>query len=223
MYFCALKMKKRIYSKIEKAAVSKLPKVQYPGKIVVVLTEREAEQAVDYLLAQPILGLDTETRPSFHRGKRYKCALLQVASRDYCFLFRLNHIGLAPAVVRLLEDCTVRKVALAWKNDLVALRELGAFSRGEFIDIQDVVAKIGIQDQSLVKIYANLFEERISKNERLSNWERDVLSEQQKAYAAIDAWACIRIDEEIRRLQETGDYELVKVEETVPKDETDIS
>ena len=84
--------------------------------------------------------------------------------------------------------------------------------------------EIGIEDQSLVKIYANLFGQRISKAERLSNWERDILKDSQKIYAAIDAWACIRIYEEVMRLKEEGDYELViRPEENKQDHETDIS
>ena len=133
-------------------------------------------------------------------------------------------MGMAPAVVRLLEDTTVTKVGLAWSNDMLSLHELGNFESGHFIDLQDMVRQLGIEDQALVKIYANLFGERISKSDRLSNWERDVLKDSQKAYAAIDAWACVRIYREVQNLMETGDYELVTVpEENKQNDETSIS
>ena len=115
---------------------------------------------VDYLLSQPILGFDTETRPAFEKGKRYRCSLLQVSTHTDCFLFRLNKIGLCPAVLRLLGDKEVTKVGLAWKNDTLSLKELGSFEPGRFIDLQDMVRELGIEDQSLVKIYANLFGER---------------------------------------------------------------
>lgn len=202
-------MRKLIYNKIDKATVSSLKRVMFYGKIVVIYTEQEAEKAVDYLLSQPLLGFDTETRPSFEKGKQYKCSLLQVATPTCCFLFRLNHLGMCPAVRRLLSDKTVTKVGLAWSNDLNSLRQLGAFDTGTFTDLQDMVKQIGIEDQSLVKIYANLFNERISKTDRLSNWERDVLKDSQKIYAAIDAWACTRIYEEVLRLKATKDYELI--------------
>ena len=107
---------------------------------------------------------------------------------------------------------------------MLGLRELGEFEAGSFVDLQDLVREIGIEDQSLVKIYANLFGERISKADRLSNWERDILKDTQKIYAAIDAWACVRIYEEVLRLKATGDYELVVKEEIKQEhDETDIS
>ena len=217
-------MKKLIYNKIDKKAIVDLPRVTFPGRIYVVLTSEEAERCVDYLLTQPVLGFDTETRPAFTKGRRFKCSLLQVATADSCFLFRLNHMGMAPAVVRLLEDTTVTKVGLAWSNDMLSLHELGDFKSGSFIDLQDLVRKLGIEDQSLVKIYANLFGERISKSERLSNWERYELKESQKEYAAIDAWACVRIYNEVNHLMATGDYELVvQPTEKVSQDETGLS
>ena len=137
-------MKKLIYNKFEKSKIASLRRVLYTGKTVVVLSAEEAERSVDYLLSQPVLGFDTETRPSFRKGVHYKCSLLQVASDDCCFLFRLNHIGLSPAIVRLLSDKTVTKVGLAWNNDLMSLRELGEFEPGTFVDLQDMARELGI-------------------------------------------------------------------------------
>lgn len=216
-------MKKLIYNKIDKQTISSLKRVYFYGKVWVVQSPTEAERVVDYLLSQPILGLDTETRPSFSKGQHYRCSLLQVSTKTECFLFRLNFLGLCPAVVRLLSDRQVLKVGLAWNNDLLSLRELGKFETGSFIDLQNVVREIGIEDQSLVKIYANLFNERISKSERLSNWERTELKESQKHYAAIDAWACVRIYQEVERLKKTGDYELVVSVNENKEHEADIS
>ena len=39
----------------------------------------------------------------------------------------------------------------------------------------------------------------MSKAQRLSNWEAGVLTEQQREYAATDAWVCIRIFEELSK------------------------
>ena len=206
-------MKKQIYNKFDKSRIASLPRVTYEGRIHVILSRAQAEKAVSYLLAQPILGLDTETRPSFSRGSTHKVALLQVATREACFLFRLNIIGLTPAIQRLLEDTTVPKIGLSWHDDLCSLRKLGQFTPGLFIDIQHHVRDIGIEDLSLQKLYANLFGQFISKNQQLTNWERDVLTDKQKQYAAIDAWACIQLYEELERLKQTGDYKLITADD----------
>ena len=204
-------MKKTIYNKFDKAAINTLPLVSFPGKITVVLNEYEADRAVDYLLSCDILGVDTETRPAFRRGQNHKVALLQVSTRDHCFLFRLNHIGLPKSLIRLLSNKTVPMVGLSWHDDLMSLHRRENFVPGWFIDIQDIIGNLGIEDKSLQKLYANLFGEKISKRQRLTNWEADILSDKQKEYAAIDAWACINLYEEIMRLLATKDYELVKV------------
>ena len=46
---------------------------------------------------------------------------------------------------------------------------------------------------SLQKIYAIIFGKKISKAQRLSNWEAEQLSVPQQYYAALDAWACLHI------------------------------
>ena len=202
-------MLKTIYNKFDKAQISSLPLVQFPGRIIVILTPEEAERAVRYLLSQPILGFDTETRPSFKRGHQYKVSLLQVSTIDTCFLFRLNHTGLTPALIKLLEDNTIPKIGLSWHDDLNSLRRIGEFKTGSFIDIQNLVRELGIEDLSLQKLYANLFGMKISKRQQLSNWEADILNDKQKQYAATDAWACIMIYNEILRLKESKDYKLI--------------
>ncbi len=206
-------MTKTIYEKFDKSVIGTLPRVVFEGRIVVVLSEHEASLAVRYLLSQSILGMDTETRPSFRRGQLNSVALLQVSSHDVCFLFRLNLLGMSPSVRRLLEDTTVPKIGLSLRDDLNSLHRLGDFKTGRFIDLQDHVREIGVEDMSLQKLYANLFGQRISKREQLTNWEADILKDKQKIYAATDAWACIMLYEELMRLEETGDYILIKSEE----------
>ena len=202
-------MKKIIYNKFDKKSIAQLPTVSFPGKTVVVMSESEAEKAVHFLLSQDILGVDTETRPSFKKGETHMVSLLQVSTSDVCFLFRLNHIGITPAILRLLENKAVPMVGLSLHDDMLSLHKRVAFTPGYFIDLQDLVGELGIEDLSLQKLYANLFHQKISKRQRLTNWDSDVLNDKQKAYAALDAWACINLYKEILRLKQSGDYELV--------------
>lgn len=201
-------MKKRLVNKFDKKIIPTLPRVTFEGRIIVVINESVAEKAVDFLLSQDILGVDTETRPSFTKGRQYVVSLLQVSTRDTCFLFRLNHLGLSPSIKRLLEDTTVPKIGLSWHDDINSLKKRGNFEPGWFIDLQKEMKNIGIEDMSLAKLYANIFGMRISKREQLSNWEADILSNKQKTYASTDAWACIQLFEEYIRLKDTGDYEM---------------
>ena len=207
----------KLYNKFDKKSIPDLPRVTFQGKIVVVLNEAEAKKAVDYLLSADILGIDSETRPVFKKGQYHKVALLQVSTRDICFLFRLNLIGMPPCIIRLLEDTTVLKVGLSLHDDFMMLHQRAEFKKGRFIDLQDIVSQFGIEDLSLQKLYANLFHERITKRQQLSNWEAPVLTEQQKTYAATDAWTCIQIYERLQELRKTQNYETVIVPEPQPK------
>ena len=200
-----------LYNRFDKSKISQLPRVTFPGKIVVVLNEAEAEKAVNYLLSKDIIGIDTETRPVFKKGQRRKVALLQACDYEVCFLFRLNLIGVPECIKRFLEDTTVPKVGLSLGDDMLMLHQRLDFKPGFFIDLQDYVKALGIEDMSLQKLYANVFHERITKREQLSNWENEILSDKQKIYASTDAWTCIKLYERLHELKHSGNYELVVV------------
>ena len=196
---------KTIFDKYDKEAINGLERALFQGRIEVVQSLYEAERAVKYLLSQPILGFDTETKPQFQRGHTSLVALLQVSSKDVCFLFRLNVLGLPDCIKRLLSDeGETLKIGLSWHDDLCGLRRRGEFHPGTFIEIQQIAKDMGLHDLSLQKLYANLMGKRISKTQRLSNWEADRLTDAQKQYAATDAWACIQLYEEMVRMRQEG-------------------
>ncbi|MCF2737805.1 3'-5' exonuclease [Bacteroides caecigallinarum] len=179
---------------IDKKLISEMPKVVFPGRIIIIYTEDDARKAIAYLNRCSVVGVDTETRPSFKKGKVNSVALLQVATSDTCFLFRLNRIGIPDFLEEFLQN-DVLKIGLSLRDDFNMLRRANNKDPrvGNWIELQDYVSRFGIQEKSLQKIYAILFGEKISKSQRLSNWEADVLTEAQQQYAATDAWATLRI------------------------------
>ena len=199
-----------LYPTISKEEINEMPLVAFEGKIVVVSTLSEAEKACEFLCKQNIVGIDTETKPSFHKGVSHKVALLQVSTEDICFLFRLNIIGLCAPVKKFLSNRKTLKVGLSLHDDILSLHRRGDFRVGKFIDIQTIAPQFGIKDLSLQKIYANLFGKKISKGQRLSNWEADVFTEAQKKYAATDAWTCLNLYNEFSRLKTQKDYILLE-------------
>lgn len=203
-----------IYKKYDKSKMSALPRTLFNGKIVVVNGQQDADKAANYLQQQSRVGIDTETRPSFQRGQMHSVALLQVSTDDLCFLFRLNQIGLPQCVVNLLENEAVCKVGLSLNDDFSMLRHrFKKLSPKNVIDLQKVAPKLGIDDMSLQKLYANLLGGYISKRQQLTNWEADSLTDAQQQYAATDAWACLRLYDQMKRLIESHDYRMVATEE----------
>lgn len=178
---------------IPKDVLSTLPLMSYPGKITLVDSAAVAHSALRVLAREKVVGFDTETRPSFRKGRVHKVALMQISTAERCFLFRLNKIGICAELKAFLENPDITKVGLSVHDDFNVLRRSDDINPQGFIDLQHLVKDYEITDISLQKIYAILFGERISKTQRLTNWEADTLTEAQQAYAALDAWACLKI------------------------------
>ena len=201
---------KTLFRSTPKQYISTLPKAEFQGKIVIIHSQREVKAAVDFLRKQTIVGVDTETRPSFRRGLTYQVALLQISTLDICFLFRLNMIGLPAELAQLLESPEILKIGLSLKDDISLLKRRAQFKPQGFIDLQDFVKTMGIEDMSLQKLYANVFGEKISKSAQLTNWENTVLTESQKKYAATDAYTTLRIYLELKELKQNGSYKIIE-------------
>jgi len=178
---------------ISKDEIALLPVEEYKGRIIVIDQKKDAVQAVKYLSSCLRVGLDTETRPSFKKGQRYKIALIQFATEEACFLFRLNKTGIPKALEEFLADESILKIGLSLRDDFGAIKKRTDIEPANFLDLQNYVGQFGIEDASLQKIYAILFGKKISKGQRLTNWEANTLTEMQKKYAALDAWACLVI------------------------------
>lgn len=178
---------------ISKQQLASLPPAHYSGGIVIVDDPDMVRIAVEDLRNADLIGFDTETRPAFKKGQSYNVALLQLASPEKCYLFRLNKIGMPEILKELLEDDKQTKIGLSTHDDFRNLRKICDIEPGRFIELQEFATRWKIADKSLTKLYAILFGERLSKSQRLSNWEADQLAESQQHYAALDAYACIRI------------------------------
>ncbi len=180
-------------TKITKEEVNTLPVVIFEGKITLVDDLSKVNSAIEELRKSNVVGLDTETKPSFTRGTHHKVSLVQISTLDHCFLFRLNLIDFPAALAEFLADQSIQKIGLSLRDDLIGLNKRHAFKPAGFIDIQAIAQHYGILELSLQKVYAIIFGKKISKSQRLTNWENPELSDQQQRYAATDAWASLQI------------------------------
>lgn len=178
---------------ISKDELNELPIETFDGEIIVIDRVEDVAEAVAYLKQFKVIGFDTETKPVFRKNVTHKVALMQLSTLDKCFLFRLNLIQYPDDLDDLICSKDVMKIGLSLRDDFSALRKRSDCPPLNFIDLQTFVKNYDIKDMSLQKIHAILFKKKISKNQRLSNWEAYTLKESQKRYAAIDAWACLKI------------------------------
>ncbi|MDR2056676.1 MAG: 3'-5' exonuclease domain-containing protein 2 [Dysgonamonadaceae bacterium] len=182
---------------ITKEEIAVFENEKFKGRICEIENPEDTNEAIRYLSGFSRLGFDTETRPSFRRGNSYRVSLIQLATDNSCFLFRLNKIGFPVPLIRLLSNPSILKIGLSLRDDFSSMGRRLQFVPAGFIDLQNIVKEHGIDDISLQKIYALLFGKKISKSQRLSNWDAESLTESQKKYAALDAWACLKIYEKL--------------------------
>ena len=185
--------------KISNEQTALLPAVEFRGEIRIVEHERDIAAACKTLAEQPVIGFDTETRPSFRPGVTFRVSLLQLSTPTLCFLFRLNKIPLAKPILQVLESQEILKIGADVAGDLRSLRQIRHFRDGGFVDLQGIAPEWGIGEKSLRKLSAIVLGRRVSKAQRLSNWEAATLTDKQQLYAATDAWVCTRIYEQLLR------------------------
>ena len=178
---------------IDNDTVATLSAARFDGRIVIVDSEEMVEEACEDLERCDIIGFDTETRPSFRAGVSYKVSLLQLSTPTTCYLFRLCRIRLSNRILKLLGSKRMLKVGADVGGDIRSLHALREFKAEGFIDLQNEASRWGIEERSLRKLSAIVLGQRVSKAQRLSNWEAGKLTEQQCDYAATDAWICLKI------------------------------
>ena len=193
---------------ISKEELQRLPVQVFEGQVVVIDKPEQVAEAISYLRKSSIVGVDTESRPSFQRGIHYPTALVQIADRKRCFLFRLTHIGMPQELADFFADEKICKVGLAFKDDINGLRRRHDFTPANCIDIQKLVPQYGLLDLGLQKLFAICFGRKISKAQQLTNWENTHLTPEQARYASTDAWATLLIYEDLLKHEQLSPKEV---------------
>ena len=185
-------------NEISKEEVAELDLIQFEGPISVIDSMEAFEQEIDQIARQPVLGFDTETRPSFKKGKVYPTSLIQISSLEQAWILRVNRIGYPGPLLDLLSGEIPLKIGLGLQDDLRRLRADFQFEPDGFLDLQNYVQPFRIDEKGLKKISGIVLNRRISKSQQVSNWDADILSEAQLRYAATDAWICLMIYNSLR-------------------------
>ncbi len=176
-----------------------MPVTAFEGEVIIVDSPEMVSDAVAWLRTQGVVGVDTEARPSFTKGVHYPTALVQIAGHERCYLFRLTHIGMPQELADFFAAPDIKKVGLAFKDDINGLRRRRDFIPANCVDVQSIVRQYGILDLGLQKIFAICFGKKISKAQQLTNWENSHLTSEQARYASTDAWATLLIYEDLMR------------------------
>ncbi len=189
-----------LQERISTDEVNTLPMKAYEGEIVLIDTEDQVEKAVTEIEQFSFVGFDTESRPAFKKGESHPISLLQFATPQKAYLFRVNLIGMPARLNYLLSNPAIIKLGIALHDDIKDLRKLGVANPQGYQDIHSFVKDKGVINTGLRKLAAMILGFRISKSQQTSNWENPTLNERQQVYAATDAWVCLKIYERLKEL-----------------------
>ncbi|MBO7198391.1 MAG: 3'-5' exonuclease domain-containing protein 2 [Tidjanibacter sp.] len=186
-------MKSTFRHSISPDEIKDLPVAGFEGRVVVVDTTEKLLEACEELAREPIIGFDTETRPSFKQGVSYNVSLIQLSTPTTCYLIRLGAVRMERCLMKILESKKTLKVGVDVQGDIRNLTKIRHFRAGGFVELQKEVEAFGIEDKSLRKMAAIILGVGVSKAQRLSNWEARELTPAQIRYAATDAWICLEM------------------------------
>lgn len=213
-----MSIERRFIPTITNDETAALPAIRFEGETIVVDTDAQLIDACKYLAQQPVLGFDTETRPSFKVGVTNRVSLLQLSTYQRCYLIRLCRVKLTRELLHILESKSIKKIGIDVAGDIRSLCQLRQIKAGGFVDLQALAPEWGIEDKSLRKISAIVLGKRVSKAQRLSNWEAAQLTVQQRAYAATDAWVCLVIMDALNAVPKSNPAPAVPVEAAVEEE-----
>jgi len=175
--------------------INNLPPLHFTGEILFVDSPEALDAAAAELRRAPVLGFDTETRPSFRKGEKHPPSLIQLAQENRVHLIQLKRTGITLALAALLSDAGVVKAGVGVRDDIKALVEMRPFEPAGFADLAEFARARAIPERGLRSLTARFLGRRLSKGAQTSNWAARELTERQKRYAAADAWVCWRLYE----------------------------
>ncbi|PJB83771.1 MAG: hypothetical protein CO090_00585 [Acidobacteria bacterium CG_4_9_14_3_um_filter_49_7] len=179
--------------RLEKDFINTLPALNFKGRIIEVTDRTGADRIALELMEHKLLGFDTESRPSFRKGVSYPVALIQLATEDTAWLFRLRFCGFSENLLKLLSSSHVKKVGIGLRDDISRLKDIRDFQEGGFVELCDLAAEKGIIQVGARPLTARYLRHRLIKSSQRSNWAAPTLTEKQKNYAATDAWICLKL------------------------------
>ena len=187
-------------TKITKEEINALPLKAYEGPLELITNSKTAMKAIDEIKEHKRLGFDTEARPSFKKGDNFKDSLIQIATENKVYLFRINLFKMPDSFVEILEDESIVKTGVAIIDDVKSLQRIVKFKAGGFVDLAHLAKENKLGNTGLRPLAGLLLGIRISKAAKLTNWEQKKLTEAQISYAATDAWISLLLYNKFQEL-----------------------
>ena len=164
-------------------------------------SEKTLDDVVDRVLTSSRYAIDTE----FHREKTYypKLALVQIRWGTETAL--IDPLAVDPRRLGRLFASEILAVFHAAQQDLEVLRHASLEAPRNIFDCQVAAGFVGYSTPSLATLVQAVKKISLSKGDRLTDWLRRPLTEQQCAYAADDVAHLFDLHDDLtRQLNELG-------------------
>ncbi len=177
-------------------------------QIFVISNLRQAEQAAEELIDVGLIGFDTESKPTFHKGQKSEGPhVLQFATLEKAFIFQSHVVECQPTIIKLLKSQEATKIGFGLKGDLQQISDRYKLRPASIVDLDRSFKQLGYRNAVGAKsAVAMLFDRKFpkSKSVTMSNWSVPKLTDSQLLYAANDAYAAIRVFHALRELESDG-------------------
>jgi len=151
-----------IPKRLDKETINELPLIRFHGAIQVAEDSKSFNRFASRLKKQRVLGFDIECKPNFKRGPNNPPALIQLATADQAFLFRLYPVMKLGPLVDILADPEIIKTGVAIKDDLKNLNKIEEFEAAGFEDLATLAKSLKIEQTGLRNLTAIFFKQRLS-------------------------------------------------------------
>lgn len=165
--------------------------------IVVVSTRQQADEALEALIDSPVLGFDTESKPTFAKDEVSAGPhVVQFSTLNMAYVFQLHDARCREVVATLLQSDRIAKVGFGLASDhQQILRTLGIHPKN-VLDLNVIFREKGyVRELGVRAAIAVMFNQRFLKSRKAttSNWANRQLTSSQIVYSANDAWAAIQV------------------------------
>ncbi|XP_064105814.1 exonuclease mut-7 homolog isoform X2 [Macrobrachium nipponense] len=189
--------------------------ISYPlsicqGNIVLIDSVEEFEKCMIDVSKSPVLGLDSEWKPTFGIGAGEQVSLMQIATATHVYL--VDIMSLQPLLDNshwsqlgnIFTDANITKLGYGIKSDFKILAKLHNDLKKSLTTPKNII-DFDQKKTALLELLPDIFSFNISaykglsdlvyrcfgkplnKSEQFSNWANRPLSRSQKLYAAVDA------------------------------------
>ncbi|XP_077099511.1 bifunctional 3'-5' exonuclease/ATP-dependent helicase WRN isoform X5 [Siphateles boraxobius] len=187
-----------------------LPYLEFGGTVIYSQERHDcsflSEDLRSGLVLGSAVGFDLEWPPSFTKGKTKKVAVVQLcASEEQCFLFHISSMsGFPPGLKVLLEDEGIMKVGVGIEGDKWKLLSDYDIKLKNIVELSDLANETlrCCEKWSLDGLVKRLLKKQLFKDRlvRCSHWDDFGLTEDQKRYAATDAYAGLLVYQKLQEM-----------------------